>query len=477
MSNSLSLEIQRIAQNELSKRDVWEFCLHYDKQFFSNRPFLKLIAYTFQWIIQKEKTPPHIIKYAKKELKKNNYYYSGGQPHKIAISLPSRAGKSYVISICSAWAIGNYPAESIMRNACTERLYQKFSYDIRDIIRNDKFKSVFDVKLSADKQAINGWNTTKAKQVTYFGAGVGGTIIGFGASLVAITDDLYKSMIDALSPNTIDKVKLWKESAHDTRLERGCPEIDIGTRWSKKDILGQTEKDKEYDIIIRVAAMNENKSFCEDVKTTKEYQKIKNKIAPFMWSAMYQQDPVELEGTAFPRSKLKRYKLKDLERFDYIVVNYTDVADQGTDYLCSGFAGIIGDKAYLLDVIYTQLDSNYTIPKTVEKFEKWNVEKSIYESNNQGLMYTKLLKQELSAKYKIVPKPNTTHKHSRIIIQADWVVDNMYFRSDNDIKNHPEYQLYLEHLCDYLKAKPGDPNDAPDMTAGLSRFIRKVILK
>ena len=75
MSNYLNLEteVQQIAQVELAKRDVWEFCLHYDNDFFTKRPFLKLIAYSFQWVIQKEDTPQHIIKYVKKELKKNKY--------------------------------------------------------------------------------------------------------------------------------------------------------------------------------------------------------------------------------------------------------------------------------------------------------------------------------------------------------------------------------------------------------------------
>lgn len=485
-SSRLAKEVIRATWISRSKVDAWDFCLYCDYDFFSKRPFLKLIAYCFQWIIQKGNTPKHIVKYAKIQLKKNGYYYSGGQPHKIAVSLPPRSGKSYIASVCSAWAIGKYPTESIMRNACTERLYQKFSYDIRDILRNDKFKSVFDVELSKDKQAISGWNTTKSKQVTYFGAGVGGTIIGFGASRIAITDDLYKSMIDALSPNTIEKVKLWKDSAHDTRLEKNCPEMDIGTRWSKKDIIGLSEAENEYDIIIRVAAIKNERSFCSDVKTTKEYKKIRAKFIregeEFMWDSMFQQAPIEMKGSAFPKSKLNRFKLKDIERFENIVkINYTDVADQGNDYLCSGYAGIIGSKVYLLDVIYTKHDSDYTIPKSIEMLEKHVPDKSIYESNNQGLMYTKLLiktlqDDDLGDKHHIDATPNTTNKHSRIVVQAGWVVKNMYFLDESELRDLPEYKLYLDHLCDYMKNKPSEPDDAPDMTAGLAKFARNTIM-
>ena len=484
MSNysNLETEIRKTANKKICELDSWEFCLHYDYDLFSNRPFLKIIAYSFQWLIQKEETPQHIIDYVIDNCEKQNYYYSGNHPQKIGISLPPRAGKSYVISVCSAWALGKYPTESIMRNACTERLYQKFSYDVREIIRSDKFNDIFPkIKLSMDKSAINGWNTNKAKQVSYFGSGVGGTIIGFGASLVAITDDLYKSMIDALSSNTIEKVKMWKESAHDTRLERNCPQLDIGTRWTKKDILGESEDNNEYDIIIRIPALVNNETFCDHVKTTEEYLKIKENIDSALWDAGYQQEPAELKGAAFPKSLLKRFKLSDIKRkdFDFIVINYTDVADQGKDFLCSPFGVLIDGNCYVVDVCYTQLDSDYTHPALVQKYKFWDIRQGVFESNNQGLQYTKNLKKEFKEQdltdyvKRIIAIPNSQNKHSRIIVQAPWILNNMYFLEDSELNDKPEYKLYLKHLCEYMKDKPTEPDDAPDATAGLSILSQK----
>jgi len=114
--------------------------------------------------------------------------------------LPPRAGKSYLISLYAAWFLGKRPEQSIMRNTCAAVLYDKFSYDTREIIKSEKFKDVFpSIELREDRQALFGWSLKTAKQVSYFGAGVGGSIIGFGASGCAITDDLYKSLEDALS--------------------------------------------------------------------------------------------------------------------------------------------------------------------------------------------------------------------------------------------------------------------------------------
>ncbi len=168
MNSSLTLEtaIQNLATIELAKIDAWEFCLYHDYELFSKRPYLKVIACAFQWLIQKEDTPEHVIEYIKEQIEEKDYYWNGEQPKKIGVSLPPRAGKSYVISVCCAWAIGKYPKESIMRNSCTERLYRKFSYDIRAILKTDKFQQVFKTRLSRDKTDVAGWNTNEAKQVS-----------------------------------------------------------------------------------------------------------------------------------------------------------------------------------------------------------------------------------------------------------------------------------------------------------------------
>jgi terminase large subunit len=126
---------------------------------------------------------------------------------RLAVSMPPRAGKSYISSLFIAWMLGHFPEESVMRNCCSDTLYNKLSYDTRDIVRSSRFKEVFpDVKLRGDKQNVHGWSLEAARQVSYFGAGVGGTVIGFGASMLAMTDDLYKSLEDALSDTNNEKV-------------------------------------------------------------------------------------------------------------------------------------------------------------------------------------------------------------------------------------------------------------------------------
>jgi len=111
--------------------------------------------------------------------------------------------------------------------------------------------------------------------VGYFGAGVGGTIIGFGASLLAITDDLYTGIETALNETANDKVIQWKQATHDSRMESGCRRIDIGTRWTIDDVIGYQMANNEYykSIIVR-ALDDEDKSFCEGVVNNRRVAQI-----------------------------------------------------------------------------------------------------------------------------------------------------------------------------------------------------------
>ena len=174
-----------ILRKREARNNFWAYCLYMDPKFFAKRPFLRLVAEAFMRVF---------------------VAYSNNVIYRLAVSMPPRAGKSYITSLFISWMFGHFPEESVMRNTCADPLYNKLSYDTRDIIRSRKYKEVFpEIKLRSDKQNVHGWSLEKARQVSYFGAGVGGTVIGFGASMLAVTDDLYKSLEDALSDNNNEK--------------------------------------------------------------------------------------------------------------------------------------------------------------------------------------------------------------------------------------------------------------------------------
>ena len=447
------IQLNDYIQRLKAKKTFWVFCLYYDFEFFSKRLFLKRVADAFQDIYE-------------------------GKINKLAVSMPPRAGKSYITSLFCAWLLGNKPDGSVMRNTCTSTLYEKFSYDVRAVLKTEKFKAVFTgVALSRDKAALKNWNTNQARQVSYFGGGVGGTIIGFGATEAAITDDLYSGMKDALSPTVNYSTHMWRDSEHNSRLEKGCPTIDIGTRWSKKDIIGKMEQDGRYDVIIRIPALIDGKSFCEDVKTTEEYLDKKASTDKVIWEAEYMQMPIEVEGLLFPITQLRTYKSEDLSKNTITNIGVTDVADSGEDYLCSLNADVRGENVYITDVIFTKESIEIT-ENTCAAFLKDNKQSEhVFESNNGGkafAMNVQKLHHKIGGFTGINWWHTSSNKESRILINSGAIKRHFIFRSDYETNS--DYAKFMQNLTEYTRVGKNKNDDAPDACTLLVEMIRRMKL-
>jgi len=448
MSNEHKEAAKELLRQELARRSFYHFCRYYDFDFVRTRPFVKDICNAFQEVEDKK------IK-------------------SLSVSMPPRAGKSYITSLFCAWTLGRNPDKSVMRNACTATLYLKFSYDVRAILKDERFKRVFpDVSISDDKANLNGWNTNKSKQVGYFGAGVGGTIIGFGASNVAITDDLYRGIEDALSDTVNDRIIQWKESTHDSRFESGCARIDIGTRWSLKDIIGRGIEETIYDKSIIVAALDDNdQSFCEAVMTTEEYHQTRKRTAKEIWLAEYQQQPIDIEGRLFSSYQ----RIEESEFDDFIKTNpiegtiaYIDVSDTGMDYTAMAVAAIIKNQVYIVDYVFTRDNTDITIPMCAAILNKWNVSYVRVESNNMGAMFARQL--QTLTKSKVLQVANTVNKMTRIIMQSAFITSRVQFVSKDD----QQCQTFIQNMLTFSKEGKNKHDDAPDCLAGLSLFIQSM---
>lgn len=362
-----------------------------------------------------------------------------------------------------------------MRNTCTARLYEKFSYDVRNIVKADKWKEVFALELAQDKQNLYGWNLTTAKQVSYFGAGVGGTVIGFGANL-AITDDLFADIEQALSENYNEKVVTWKESAHDSRKEKNCPEIFIGTRWTKRDVIGAALEKGEIDRTVTIKAMNDDgTSFCEDVKTTAEYTKIKESIDDTIWEAEYQQSPIETKGLLFPHSELKKY---DHQQFDVAKSGFcfipVDPADKGGDFYGAPVCHLVDDRIFVTWAIFNKFDTDENIPATVEMACEHKAHYVQVEGNGGWVLSGKNIREKIEPRLpdcevRIIKA--TTNKETRILANSAFLKRVFYFR--DDYASHKEYAAMMKNLTGYLREGGNSNDDAPDVLTQAAEYFQK----
>lgn len=434
----------------LAKLNFWEFCQYYDPEFFAKRPFLEQVAHAFQQV-------------------------HDGHAMKVTVSMPPRAGKSFVTSLFCAWWLGKNPELCVMRNTVTSSLYRKFSYDVRGIIRSQKYQNVFPhINLSDDKQNIDGWSLTSSRQGAYFGGGVGTNIIGFGANL-AITDDLYSGFEQALSETYQEKIQQWKQGSHDSRKEKNCAEIYIGTRWSMNDVIGQAIESGDVDVEIKIPALNEDgKSFCEEVKTTAEYLKIKDDVDDTIWDSEYMQEPAEIAGLLFPKSQLKFYDPEqvDLSRAEY-KFTYVDPADEGGDYNSAPDCYLVGNRIYVPSVLFNKDGTDVNIPELVESICRQRIDAVEVEGNSAWILFGKDLRAKVQERYEdcsIRVIKNTTNKQTRILAQAAFIKNHFYFRQDYE--SIPQYKAFMNNLMKYLREGTVKNDDAPDSLAGASSHFK-----
>lgn len=454
------------------QNNFYAFCVYYDPDFYTpEKTYLKKLCDALQLV-------------------------SDGKVKKLAVSLPPRGGKSYTVSIWCSWMIGKgyeNPDTSIMRNSYGGNLAEKFSYDIRDMIQSDKYLSVFpDVQLKGDHRRVEDWAVETGKQSTYFCAGVGGAITGKGCKTAAILDDPIKNLEDALSEVILEKTWNWVTSTHLSRLEAGCPQIYIMTRWSKRDPLGMLfEKDgvdvekgimKDWFVVVIPALDEKGNSFCETVKTTEEYLHLKKITDSYIWDAEFMQSPVEAKGLVFPAESLNRFTLKEInkyldskyeEEFD-VIIGYTDTADEGTDYLASGTLAIIGDKGYLIDVVFTQDPIEVTQPLVAQMIIATDQRMHRVESNNGGKgfgMKIKELVRDSGSLCNVKWKLNSTNKETRILMNSGVVKEFFYFREDYELGS--DYDKFMGFLTSYVRLGKNKHDDAADMITGLAEMVSK----
>lgn len=439
--------------------DFWQFCLYMDHEFFSERAsVLKDAANQMQRLIKP----------------KNNQT----ELDVLNISLPPRAGKSYTCTLFCTWALGHYPEESIMRNTVTNKLYKKFSKDAIRIMKGDshkgRYKDIFPGLYFDTENIEDGWSLETANAgISYFGAGIGGSIIGFGATLLSVVDDSVKGQEEALNENALDKKWQWYGSEVDSREEKGCKKLFIGTRWSKQDIVGRLKsegffkKDKAREIVI--PALIDGKSFCPAIHSKEKLLEKKKLLDELIWEAEWQQNPVEAKGLVFSKEELNWFDLDELNNNPDGILMAGDIADEGDDSLCCPVGYIFGEKVFIVDVVFTRDPIETTQPLVAGFIEKHHPDNARFESNNGGKGFAMKVKELINNKTTVKWEPTVSNKHTRILMKSGYIKENFYFRNDYDLGS--EYDKYIQELTKYNRTGKVKHDDAPDGTTMLAEMV------
>ena len=185
--------------------------------------------------------------------------------------------------------------------------------------------------------------------------------------------------------------------------------------------------------------------------------------------ANYQQEPIDIKGRLYTSIKTYKEAPKDENGnllFKYIL-NYTDTADEGGDFLCSICYGMYEDAYYILDVLYTKDPMEVTEPATAKMLTKNNVGCALIESNNGGRGFARNVEREC----KELGNNHTTikwfhqsnNKIARILSNSTSVMNNVYF----PVNWQDRFPEFATDILKYQREGKNPHDDAPDALTGV----------
>lgn len=439
---------------ELSRREFWQYCKFTSPDFYTEeRHFLKDLANQLQWFI--EEAPEQII----------------------VINMPPRHGKSRTATKFVQWLFGKYGAKiKVMTGSYNETLSSTFAKQVRDCIAEQPtqgvtvYNDIFpDTKIKYGEAAVAKWALEGSQQANYLATSPTGTATGFGCNIMII-DDVIKNAEEAYNANTLEKLRSWFTDTMLSRTENGFKLIIIMTRWSSNDLAGFILANYDNVIHINYKAVQDNgEMLCPEILSKADYKLKTKNMNKDIVAANYQQSPIDIKGRLYTAFKTYTEIPTDSNGkplFSYIL-NYTDTADEGSDFLCSICYGIYGDCIYILDVLYTKEAMEITEPAAARMLTKNNVGCAIIESNNGGRGFARNVERECRAmgnSHTVIKWfHQSSNKIARILSNSTSVMNNIYF----PVNWEDRFPDFANDIKQYQREGKNAHDDAPDALTGV----------
>ena len=452
-------EVRYQARLELARREFWEFCKAKAPDFYlEDRKYLKHICQELQ------------------------DFYEDPKARVMIINEPPRHGKSRTGGLFAQWIFGKNPKEKIITGSYNEQLSTTFSRGVRNDIMERKaskdkivYSDIFpNTKIKKGNSAANLWSL-EGQHISYLATSPGGTVTGFGASLMII-DDIVKNAEEAMNETVLDNHWQWFTNTMLSRLEKGGKVIIIATRWNTKDLSGRAiEHYKSIGVPVKLitekALQDDGTMLCEGVLDRQAYDLIVKTMGREIVEANYNQNPIDLVGRLY-NVGFQTYKALPSDDKGQSVVEeicaYIDTADQGDDYLCCIIYALYRQQAYVLDVYFTKDGMEITEGEVAKRLYEFKVNKAFIESNNGGRGFGRSVERILREKHRwyktyIDLFTQSRNKKSRILSSATWCQNNIKFPIGWEVN----FSEFYGDIMAYQKEGKMKHDDAEDCLAGI----------
>ena len=250
---------------------------------------------------------PHIQTLSKELMRMTN-----GEYQRLCVSMPPRHSKSSLITIAyPMWRIFQNPNLNILIVNNSSSLSEKFGIELREYIR--EYGELFNVYLSDVKKSQSYLMFADKDGKLYNGSirlvGKGGAITGTSADVLVI-DDPIRGLADDLTNSALEKLYDWFKTVILQRLEPKSELVVLHTRWASLDLIGELKKNQpdDYKFIEYPAILDDNTPLWKERYSIELLEHRRKEMGDRMFSALYQQIPLDESGDFFDLKHLKYNK-------------------------------------------------------------------------------------------------------------------------------------------------------------------------
>jgi len=420
-------EVKLEARKELARRFFWDFeQMLYPDLYCDERKILKLVADTLQDFI--DNSPKHYL----------------------VLSLPPGFYKSFTAKNLAMWLMGRNPRNRVIGAANSGDLSSMFSTQVRDTILGTNYgkggtpyPEIFPgTKIKQGFATKSKWELEGSAEPSYRATSPTSALTGSRADYFII-DDIIKNATEALNAKALEDHFSWYRNTLFSRADGDNYKfIFVMQRWATNDLSGRIIKFYGDDVdVIDFPVEKDGVLLDETIVSRDKLAEAQRTLAPEVFKANYYQQPVDIEGRLYEGFN-EWSKLPDVP----IKRNNTDVADEGTDNVCSiNWLEVKTDdevKVYVTDIYYSPDKAEITEPEVAKMINAGDITEAEFESNNGGKGYARNIERELHKlqNYKTVVTwtPQTSNKEARILASSAWVGKNVYM-PPNWTSKYPEF--------------------------------------
>ncbi len=358
-----------------------------------------------------------------------------GEVRRLIICVPPRSMKSITVSVAfTAWLMGRDPSKRIICASYADDLARKLSMDTRIVLDSAWHQQLFP-KLQLTSKRPRGHELITTTHGYRLALGMGGSILGRGADVIVVDDPIKAT--DVVSSAERRRVNDAFDSTLYTRLnnKKTGAIVIIMQRLHQDDLVGHVLDKGEWVLVsIPAIAMEDCTYQLSDApdhvhrrragdilhearESYAELEATRRMQGSLVFSAQYQQEPVQLEGNIVRREWLRSYTTAP-SSFDFTLASWDTAStlSDTADYSVGTVWGAKGLDFYLLQVVRGRFEVPDLRQQILATALRYNVNQTVVEGTDIGRAIAQDLRR--TGQYQVVLNPPRLDKEARFLAQS-----------------------------------------------------------